>query len=291
MNVSPVRRVPVTLLALLVLPWILIAQDPEYPHGEFEDDCTLCHNADSWRPAEISPAFDHAKHGFALEASHRSANCLGCHRTLEFAATPTQCAACHLDPHQGELGLDCERCHTPRSFIDRSSMIRGHLATRLPLDGRHRVIDCEDCHAPLSPGMLQFVNLPDACDACHLEEYLGTSDPDHQASGFSRQCDRCHRTRGWLPASFNHVEIGAGAVCAECHLDEYLATSNPPHQPPAFPQQCEDCHSTHAWEPASFDHEMLFPIDSGKHKGKWKCKKPKKAKKKKKKHNKHDHRD
>jgi len=248
-----------SLLVVLALPLILLGQDVEYPHGDFEDDCTLCHNANSWAPAEISSEFDHAKQGFALEGAHGTANCRGCHTTLDFGTTEEQCASCHLDPHRGELGLDCERCHTPRSFIDRSTMIRGHLATRLPLDGTHRVIDCEDCHEPLGPGNLQYVNLPADCDACHLEEYLGTGDPDHQASGFSQQCDACHTTRAWEPASFNHGQFAAGGACADCHLPDYLATTDPDHPGSGFSQQCDDCHSTNAWFPASFNHNLVPP--------------------------------
>jgi len=235
----------------------VVAQEVEYPHGEFEDDCTLCHRAEAWVPAEVSSDFDHAERGFALDGSHRQTQCRACHRSLEFADAENDCAGCHLDPHQSELGLNCERCHTSRSFIDRAGMVRSHAASRLPLDGAHRTVDCEDCHAPVAQGQMQFVNTAVECEQCHLDVYLATSDPDHQASGFSRQCEDCHTTRAWEPAFFSHGQLPAGAQCANCHLDAYLATSDPDHQASGFSQQCEDCHSTRGWRPASFDHNQI----------------------------------
>jgi hypothetical protein len=248
-----------TDVVLVLSCWYVVAQDFEYPHGDFEDDCELCHQAEAWIPAEISSDFDHAERGFALEGSHQQTKCRACHRTLEFTTTEDDCAGCHLDPHQSELGFDCGRCHTPRSFIDRATMSRAHAATRLPLDGTHRVIDCEDCHEPVGQGRMQFVNLPTECDACHLEEYLATENPDHVVTGFSRQCESCHSTQLWESARFNHNQILAGAECVDCHLENYLAATDPDHQGSGFSQQCDDCHTTGGWRPAFFDHNQLPP--------------------------------
>jgi hypothetical protein len=173
--------------------------------------------------------------------------------------------------HRGELGIDCSRCHTPRSFIDRTRMTRRHVETRFPLNGTHLTLDCEDCHVPGARGINQFVNTPTDCVACHLEEYQSTSDPEHEQAGFPRECQLCHSTRSWIPARFNHSIVPPGSECSDCHLDDYLATSRPNHQTAGFPQQCEVCHSTTRWVPASFrDHDsQFFPIYSGPHRGKW----------------------
>ena len=41
--------------------WSVAADDePEFPHGEFEEDCSLCHSDEGWSPAVISAEFDHA---------------------------------------------------------------------------------------------------------------------------------------------------------------------------------------------------------------------------------------
>lgn len=262
---------PLCVVALLVpLAFALAADDePEYPHGAFEGECLQCHGADGWRPLRDRPTFDHAKTGFALDGAHARTDCRACHATLEFAAAPVECVACHLDPHQDELGLDCGQCHTPRSFIDRSSMIRGHLATRLPLDGRHRTLDCEECHVPVGSGALQWVGLPAECYDCHTAEFESATEPDHRGPGFSRRCERCHNTRAWVPARFNHDELPAGAQCVDCHLADYEGTENPDHASAGFGLQCEDCHTTNAWRPADFDHDALFPIFSGRHRNAW----------------------
>jgi Zn finger protein HypA/HybF involved in hydrogenase expression len=261
--------------ALAALPWssARAAQEPEYPHGDFEDDCTLCHQSEAWAPAVISPSFDHSKHGFHLQGSHAQTNCRACHLSLEFDDAEPACVSCHSDVHQDELGTDCARCHTPRSFIDRSWMTRAHLTTRFPLRGTHRTVDCEDCHTPVSQGSLQWVNTPLDCESCHLEDYLATTQPDHQAAALPRTCESCHSPRAWTPAGFNHNTLPSGAQCVDCHLDDFQSATNPDHQGAGFSQQCEICHNTRAWVPSSFDglnHDgQFFPIFSGKHKGKW----------------------
>lgn len=264
------------LIAVLLISWAAVtpAQEmPDYPHGEFEDDCELCHQSEGWSPASISSDFDHGKRGMRLSGAHAQTACRACHVTLEFGRLEPVCASCHLDVHQNELGADCGRCHTARSFIDRTMMIRAHLSTRFPLRGMHRAIDCEDCHSSTSPGNLQYVKTPVDCSACHLDSYLSTTDPDHQAEGFPQTCESCHSAQGWLPAGFNHNLLASGVQCESCHLDDYSATTDPDHQAAAFPQDCEICHSTRSWVPTVFDglsHDaQFFPIFSGQHRSRW----------------------
>lgn len=260
--------------ALIVLTTAAIADPPDdnYPHGEFSGDCTQCHSSDAWSPAVIDPGFNHGKLGFVLTGSHRQTTCRACHLTLEFNEASSECASCHLDVHQNELGQDCGRCHSTRSFIDRTQMLRRHLETRFPLRGAHRTIDCEDCHLSAGPGTLQWVATPTECQACHIENFLSATTPNHQAGGFPRNCEQCHSTADWRPAGFNHNTLAPGTACVSCHLQDYLDTTDPDHQAASFPQTCELCHSTVSWEPASDggNHDgLFFPIFSGKHRGKW----------------------
>jgi len=261
------------LCCLLAGSSVPAEETDDYPHGSFEDDCSLCHAAESWKPVVISAEFDHGDHGFVLRGAHARTPCRSCHASLEFALAEASCVSCHSDVHRNELGTDCARCHTAHSFIDRASMTRAHVSTRFPLRGTHRSTDCEDCHALDSPGSLQWVNTPVDCQDCHLARYLATTDPAHVAAGFPRTCVSCHRPTGWTPASFNHNFLPAGAQCVECHLDDYQGTSNPDHGAAGFPQACELCHNTRTWVPATFDglnHDgQFFPIYSGKHRGKW----------------------
>jgi len=241
------RRVPQGLLALTLTLFGsagLLAQEAEaeYPHGDFDGDCTMCHSPDSWTPAVVGAGFSHATTGFALAASHRQTTCRACHLSLDFSATPSSCAGCHVDIHESELGMDCGNCHTSRSFIDRTRMIRSHQMTRFPLRGAHRTLDCEDCHQPDSPGGLQWAKVAVECRDCHLAEYQATMNPIHQTAGFPETCDVCHSTLAWEPAGLNHdgpffpiysgEHLGKWNDCSDCHV-----------VPNNFTQfSCIDCH-------------------------------------------------
>lgn len=263
---------PILAIAAVVAIATSTAQnDFEYPHGDYESDCERCHSDEHWVPAEIGDDFDHRETGFPLVASHETANCRGCHPTLEFAEADPNCVSCHLDAHRGELGADCARCHTPRSFIDRTAMVRAHVATRMPLRGAHLPVDCEDCHTRTRPGQYRFVNTPTQCEACHLPLYYETTDPDHQANGFPTDCALCHRPTSWDQGRFNHGTVTA--PCVTCHLDDYQNTTDPDHEANGFPTDCRLCHRPGgSWDRTSdgLNHDAAyFPIYSGRHRNRW----------------------
>jgi Zn finger protein HypA/HybF involved in hydrogenase expression len=269
------------------------AVTPPNPHGRFKGECGLCHGAEGWTPAHISPRFNHAKFGFALDGAHAAAACRACHATLDFSQEKTQCVGCHQDVHQGELGADCARCHTPRSFIDRAAMVRAHQLTRFPLSGAHASLDCESCHPPAVPGHLQFVGTSPNCAGCHMPDYRATTTPDHVAANFPTTCQNCHSNIAWRPASFDHdrtafpltgahrstpclschgdgVYVGKSTACVSCHQADYNGTTDPAHSAAGFSTACQTCHNTTSWAGATFDHDGLyFPIYSGTHAGRW----------------------
>ena len=296
---KPTRIASTTLLAaagLAVLatlwPQLSIGQ-PKNPHGDFKEDCGLCHDASGWKPAKMSPKFDHARFGFPLDGTHAAADCRSCHASLEFSEERSQCVSCHQDVHRGELGVDCARCHTAHSFIDRSAMVRAHQLTRFPLTGYHASLDCETCHPPAASGHMQFVGTEAQCYDCHQQDFQLAKEPDHLGAGFSHDCQHCHGPIQWAPARFDHdrtsfpltgahrtalcekchgdgVYRGKSTACASCHQAEYDATTNPPHAGVGFPLDCQNCHGTGRWEGAQFDHDgPYFPIYSGAHAGRW----------------------
>jgi len=284
-----------TLAGLLWAP--AAAQDePEFPHGQLQEDCSLCHSSERWKPAEISPGFRHRKQAnFSLKGAHRTADCLACHDSLDFSLAEPGCVSCHEDIHQGELGMDCSRCHTMRNFIEPVKMRQAHRLTRFPLRGAHAAVDCNECHDEPAQGNLVYVNRNTECVACHLDDYETTTNPAHQDAGFSTDCMLCHRPTTWeqadtslahqgtdFPLRGAHAALdcfdchtgGFGEVlssdCVSCHLDDYQGTVNPDHVAATFPTDCEQCHGTVSWtQGAGFpDHDALFfPIFSGKHKG------------------------
>lgn len=262
------------------------------PHGQLDEACATCHRADGWSPARVAKGYRHAEGRFALDGAHATTSCTGCHTSLDFQGTPSRCASCHSDVHQGELGTDCARCHSTRSFIDRAALLRAHQLTRFALRGAHVAADCEQCHPSSARGSLRFVGRPTVCAACHADAVAATKEPDHDAAGFSRECEQCHYPVAWNRARFDHASTsfpltGAhrAAGCADCHADrvydgkpstcvschqaDYDATTSPQHATMPFPTTCESCHGTTTWLGAKFDHDPFFPIYSGKHRSVW----------------------
>ncbi len=253
--------------------------EDDYPHGEFDEDCTLCHGDEDWLPVVISPEFDHDEvSGFTRRGAHLDLGCPACHKSLNFAEAPRECAGCHLDVHMGELGSDCGRCHEIYSFIDNASWLRRHSSTRFPLTGRHLTADCEECHPPQPQGRLIWVNRPVDCFACHREEYEGTGNPDHRAAGFPTGCEQCHSTSSWttgssssghsgFPLTGGHTGLdcdlchidgvyeGTPTHCFGCHQDDY----NREHAGSGFPTDCTQCHSTSDWDAEETGHTS-FPL-------------------------------
>ncbi len=293
-------KTTIVLSALLALAPVAAAQqvrataDTHNPHGKLAQPCATCHAPNGWVPARISSAFDHAKGGFPLTGAHARAACRDCHRTLDFKGAPTDCAACHRDAHRGELGADCGRCHTPRSFIDRATMVRAHQETRFPLTGSHLALDCEQCHRPEPQGRLAFVNQPSDCVDCHRASYVATTTPNHPTAGFSTNCTQCHATTLWTTARFSHagtgfpltgahttvscagchgdgVYVGKSTACVSCHQAAYDGATDPNHTQAAFSTDCTQCHTTAAWPGARFTaHDAsYFRIYSGRHNGVW----------------------
>ena len=231
-----------------------LAMRPKPAHGGFVDDldCSACHTSSGWQLAATAGAagFDHDRTGFALRGAHVEVHCAGCHTGRTRPAT--SCAGCHRDPHAGRNDGACSDCHAATAWSDTAALDQ-HRRTRMPLTGRHAVIDCTACHR--RSGERAFSDVPADCYACHRTEYHAiTLHPVHDGSAgaapFSRDCGQCHRTSGWAPAIANPGAIGAAARaadhdawftlagshrtadCAACHADRRRAAA----------VRCDGCH-------------------------------------------------
>jgi hypothetical protein len=283
------RIATVTALCTLTLALGAGAEDPpQSPHGSFVADCNICHVPEAWKPAKVGLEFDHSKFGYVLEGAHVDTPCLLCHLNLEFSQVAgTRCDECHQDVHAGELGTECQTCHSTRSFIDRTDHIRSHRFTRFPLTGMHAAVECSDCHGPGDASAMQFVNTPTECIDCHLAAYQAAT-PTHTMASFPpSQCASCHTTFGWSSfggAGFDHSLTafpltgshraaacedchagnqfaGTPTDCYSCHATDYAAAANPVHSLPSFPTNCAMCHSTVNWSSSTFDHALTgFPL-------------------------------
>lgn len=260
------RRWILLLAGTLVVPMAVLGQPgADYPHGDLDEDCGLCHSSDRWKPLALRADFDHETYGFALEGSHRDLFCGFCHTSLDFAATEASCAQCHTDVHNGELGDDCGECHGLDSFTDVADQLRMHRLASFPLTDTHLTVDCEACHPPAPQGTATFRLTDASCAACHLAEYQSTSAPDHAIAEFSTECEICHRPTDWHDGYFNHEVLAGGGSCVECHRDDYDSTTEPNHTDLGFSLDCDACHNTRGWTGANFEHESFFPIRPSRH--------------------------
>ena len=189
-------------------------------HADFEDNCSLCH-----QPLQ----------------QNQAALCLNCH--TEIAAqiqnkqglhsrlpSVDQCAACHAE-------------HKGRSFDPTGDAIKtfDHNVTGFALSGKHSQIQCDACHLNN-----RYDQAQPACVACHTQ-------PQSHAGMFGTDCQTCHTSNTWTPASFqgkpfDHNQtsftLNLHAVdysnkpilCTGCHTSDMTSTST---------TACIQCHSNH----------------------------------------------
>jgi hypothetical protein len=259
----------------------LATTSPNHVAAGFSRRCEDCHSATA--PTWSSAAFSHPA-AFPLSGGHANLACARCHGTGRPHTVASQCVSCHeaafasaANPNHAAGGFPrtCEDCHTTASWrpakFDHSSAF--------PLTGAHTRTPCALCHVGG-----RYKGTPKECNACHQQDYAKTTNPNHQAGGFSTRCQDCHNTGAWRPANFDHNKTrfpltgahertdcarchangrytGTPTVCNSCHQPDYARTTNPNHQAGGFPTSCESCHSTNAWRPASVDHSKTrFPL-------------------------------
>ncbi|MCH9650193.1 MAG: hypothetical protein K0U98_18290 [Deltaproteobacteria bacterium] len=225
--------------------------------------------------------FQHSSTNFPLYGAHATTGCNECHGDLDFSKTDSNCFSCHeaefqnaTDPDHSDfqgISITCEDCHSEIAWEPANF---DHDSTSFQLRGSHRTTTCAACHED------GYVGTPSDCFSCHLADFDGATDPDHQA--FPITCEDCHAENTWNSAVFDHNATafplrGAhqAADCASCHRDGFAGTptdcfschqadfdgaTDPDHL--GFPTTCEDCHSESAWEPANFDHNLTaFPLN------------------------------
>jgi hypothetical protein len=265
--------------------------------GTFRQDCKTCHSESSFENAP----FDHAKTKFSLTGSHGALACVACHkdvvttgvprseRVADFRGLKTACTSCHRDVHSGQLGAQCETCHTTSNFH-----IRTYTHTRFSefFAGEHAPVACDRCHvreaarraADASAPLLDvtFKNLPTSCATCHRDVHLGQEGTNCEAchnvqtakfaaSGFAHEktafpltgrhgavrCDQCHKpeTGGFPARSGTAVRYkGVPAECRACHADVHLGQ---------LAATCENCHTTTTFKQERYKHRSTSLAATG----------------------------
>jgi len=213
-----------------------------------ETRCEACHAMDGWEPKP----FAHERTGFTLVGAHVRTPCRACHGEDLARPQPRGCVGCHRDPHQGRLGARCRQCHDEALGWRATFDVAAHRSTDFPLEGRHALLPCEECHGDrVSPG---FARPTPACIGCHEADRARTAalgpELDHVSAGFPTRCQQCHSPwrfqAAFLPqheacfgiASGNH----AGVRCFACHdaTVEPLGTTDWSCAPKT--SHCERCH-------------------------------------------------
>ncbi len=257
-------------------------------------DCVTCHDQIAWDGKHL--LFRHDRNSrFALAGRHAAADCEGCHEppgewsplgAARFVGTPTACASCHVDPHQGQFrGSDCTSCHDEHGFAGADLLFRHETFEPFHLRGAHAGVPCAKCHPPAEGAALAsatFRGLPHDCASCH-------EDP-HQRQFAGTACETCHAEEGFTGRTvlFSHAEFPAFPLrnahaevpCAGCHrpaegsalasatfrgLGHDCATCHEdPHRGQFAGTACEACHDEHGFRGRNllFSHASFpdFPL-------------------------------
>jgi hypothetical protein len=179
---------------------------------------------------------------------------------MAFKLKEIDCAACHLDPHQGTLPR-CTACHDTRRFRPTTIDVAAHGRYKFALDGAHAAVPCITCHkelqhAPTTSSLilaqwtgprLSFTTPAGGCAACHATphgaQFVGRRDRG--------ACESCHGVDQFRPAakfdhehdaSFSLKGAHAHVPCARCHPTSRSLTGQPMVVYKPVSAKCESCH-------------------------------------------------
>jgi hypothetical protein len=210
----------------------------DFHRGEFirndqSPDCRDCHDVDGFSNSSYSIE-QHNKSAFPLEGAHAASPCIACHLNKDvwsFRIKGQRCNDCHKDIHEGFLNekyypdKTCNSCHSPEGWAD---VTFDHSRTTFPLEGKHKVISCQECHKSETNSTAEvripFSGLKQDCIFCHDDIH------DHQfeVNGVTL-CSDCHGFEGWKPSRFDHSKArfvldGAhkNVLCVKCHKEEIV---------------------------------------------------------------------
>ncbi len=205
-------------------------------------DCATCHSEHHGRKFDMvrfdEDNFNHNLTGYKLTGEHKVIDCRECHipdfiddpeikkKDETYLGLQQDCISCHEDYHQNTLASnDCASCHSTEAFAPADFF--DHEKTKFALKGKHKEVECIDCHQKESRNNKDFQHFADVpftnCKSCH--------DDPHQ-NNLGTNCKTCHTEDSFSALNrirkFNHSKTkfplkGAHKKinCAECHqMDE-----------------------------------------------------------------------
>ena len=169
---------------------------------------------------------------------------------VKFKAASTTCAVCHTDVHLGQVGADCQSCHSLASVTFAPDRF-AHERARFLLTGRHQQTACALCHKketgsfPSGAGTAtRLAGLSMTCQGCHADVHLGQLGPG---------CEACHTVASFAVKKYAHKDPPRGffagrhvsATCVACH--KTATTTFPSGRGTAIrfsiTAECVSCHT------------------------------------------------
>ena len=208
--------------------------EPPHETLSYALECETCHSTESWSPSTFEHNVENT--GFLMDGAHLEVDCSSCHANYQPPVEVRTCGAssCHAEDYQSStnpphetmaFSQDCTDCHTTSAWLP-SQFQHSLSATGFVLEGAHVSTDCQQCHQPW-----QIQPNPRTCAAssCHLSDYEGVTNPNHQSGSFPFECETCHSLDAWTPATFDHdgqfFPIYSGKHddewndCSQCHIN------------------------------------------------------------------------
>lgn len=262
-------------------------------NNKFGQNCTKCHNEQSFHVILGMSGFDHSRTNFKLEAKHSSVDCKECHKAkLTDPVKHERCADCHKDYHEGQFvkpdqNPDCSDCHSINGFAGSSFTIERHTNTEFPLLGAHLATPCfvchkkeekwnfrnigthcNDCHDDFHNSFIESKYYPEKeCKACHTENRWSEVNFDHLKTGYEllgahkdQSCRACH-FKSTSNGQFKQQFASLNSNCTECHNDKHYSQFDKDGT-----TDCFFCHNFNNWKADKFNHNNTRFILDGKHK-------------------------
>ncbi len=229
-------------------------------HVTTSSECDTCHATVAWTPAGI----DHS--GFA-------SNCFSCHDGVTASGkTPTHinssnfCESCHdvfparwrpvlasrVD-HTQVIG-SCVSCHNGTTATGKGPL---HINTTTL---------CDACHqpgpvpwSPLPASAVDHGQVLGVCSSCHNGVTAQGKSASHVQT--NDECDVCHNTNAWVPASVTPDHATFVANCISCHNGITASGKGGAHMPTS--DLCDACHDKFpaTWKPVlanRVDHTQVI---------------------------------
>lgn len=249
-------------------------------HRDKVSDCIGCHAEHQGEGFQLvrwnSAEFDHAESGYPLQGLHRDVSeCQECHKASNapprtksqtYLLNDSSCVACHADVHKGQLGEDCQRCHSVEVKFKQVGF--QHERTAFPLEGAHRKVRCQQCHPNQKWKGLRFSR----CTDCHQDTHRPSLGSD---------CERCHNVSSWVVSTFDHERtkyplrgMHRPLTCSKCHVGQRFKGASfslctdchrdDPHWG-QFDTDCSTCHVVDGFKRWTGNHDATrYPL-TGKH--------------------------